>query len=75
LDIPDNFSNGKFYNLPLEEYVENIDNALENGYTLSLDCDVSEATFSGKNGIAVIPANDEDAKLILTEIKPEKTYP
>jgi bleomycin hydrolase len=72
LDIPDNFSNGTFYNLPLDEYVQNIDNALDNGFTIALDCDVSENTFSGKNGIAVIAENDIDAKLILTEIKPEK---
>ena len=71
LNIPDNFSNGLFYNLPLDEYLQNIDNALENGYTIALDCDVSENTFSGKNGIAVIPANAEDATTILTEIKPE----
>jgi bleomycin hydrolase len=72
LDIPDNFSNGNMYNLPLNEYVENIDNALQNGYTLSLDCDVSENTFSGKYGLAVIAENDTDAKVILTEMKPEK---
>lgn len=72
LDIPDNFSNGLFYNLSLEEYLQNIDNAINNGYTISMDCDVSENTFSGKNGIAVIPENDADSKLILTEIKPEK---
>jgi bleomycin hydrolase len=61
-----------FYNLPLEEFVQNIDNALDNSYTIALDCDVSENTFSGKNGVAVIPDNDADAKAILTEIKPEK---
>jgi len=72
LDIPDNFSNGLFYNLPLDEFIANVDNAIDNGYTLAIDADVSENTFSGKNGIAVIPANEEDAKLILTEIKPEK---
>jgi bleomycin hydrolase len=72
LDIPDNFSNGLFYNLPIDEYVQNIDNAIDNGYTIELDCDVSESTFSGKIGIAVIPDNDADAKAILTEIKPEK---
>jgi bleomycin hydrolase len=72
LDIPDNFSNGSFYNLPLEEYIQNIDNAIANGYTVALDCDVSENTFSGKNGIAVIAENDTDAKVITTEIKPEK---
>ncbi|MGL2967552.1 C1 family peptidase [Flavobacterium sp. XGLA_31] len=72
LDIPDNFSNGVFYNLPLDEFIQNIDNALDKGYTLSLDCDVSEATFSGKKGIAVIPDNEADEKAILNEIKPEK---
>ena len=72
LDIPDNFSNGVFYNLPLDEMVLNIDNAIEKGYTLTLDCDVSEDTFSGKNGVAVIPENQADAKICVTEIKPEK---
>ncbi|RXR33010.1 aminopeptidase [Flavobacterium piscinae] len=73
LNIPDNFSNGSFYNLPLEELVQNIDNALDKGFTLSLDCDVSEPYFSGKYGIAVVPADEADNKTILTEIKPEKT--
>lgn len=72
LDVPDNFSNGLFYNLPLDEFVSNIDTALENGYTLALDADVSEKTFSGKHGIAVIPENESDEKAILTEIKLEK---
>lgn len=72
LNVPDNFSNGSFYNLPLDEYMQAIDYALEKGYTLSLDCDVSEATFSGKNGLAVIPEHEADSKTILTEIKPEK---
>ncbi len=72
LDIPDNFSNGSFYNMPLDEFVENIDYALDKGYTLALDADVSEKTFSGRNGIAVIPENQSDEKTILTEIKTEK---
>jgi bleomycin hydrolase len=72
LAIPDNFSNGLFYNLPLDEYIQNVDNALDKGFTIALDCDVSEATFSGKDGVAVVPQNEEDNRLILTEIKPEK---
>lgn len=72
LDVPDNFSNGSFYNLPLDEFIKNIDNALEKGYTLALDTDVSEKTFSSKYGIAVIPENDKDEQTILTEIKSEK---
>lgn len=72
LNIPDNFANGSLYNLPLDEFIQNIDNALDKGYTLALDTDVSERTFSGEQGIAVIPENESDSKAILSEIKPEK---
>lgn len=72
LDIPDNFSNQSFYNVPLDEFIENIDNALDHGFTVALDSDVSEKTFSGKYGMAVIPDSDADSDAILTEIKPEK---
>lgn len=68
LNIPDNFSNGSMFNLPLDEFIANIDNALENGYSLALDCDVSEATFSAKYGIAFVPQTEEDEKTGLAEI-------
>lgn len=71
LNIPDNFSNGSFYNLPLDELIRTLENALENGYTVELDCDVSEATFSAKHGLAVIPENTEDATNALKGIYPE----
>jgi len=70
LNIPDNFSNGSFYNLPIDEFVETIDNALDKGFTLTLDCDVSESTFSSKQGVAVIPANKDKAKMAV--LSPEK---
>ncbi len=72
LSIPDNFANGSFYNLPLNEFVENLNFALRQGYTVSLDCDVSEPGFSGVDGLAVVAANESDSRLILKEIKPEK---
>ena len=72
LEVPDNFSNGSFYNLPLDEFTANIDHALEKGFTLALDADVSEKTFSAKTGMAVIPQDLADEKAILNEIKPEK---
>ncbi|MEC4114142.1 C1 family peptidase [Myroides pelagicus] len=72
LNIPDNFSNGSLYNLPLEEYIANIDYALDQGYTLSLDCDVSEVTFSAKHGVAFIAENSEDNNKGLTQIISEK---
>jgi bleomycin hydrolase len=72
LNIPDNWSYGSFYNVPLDEMISSIDNALENGYTVELDCDVSERTFSSKDGVAVIPKNSTNNKLALQGVYPEK---
>lgn len=72
LNIPDNWSNGSFYNVPLNEMMSTLDNALENGFTVELDCDVSERTFSSKHGVAVIPENAENNKEALTAIYSEK---
>ncbi|MCG2418377.1 C1 family peptidase [Aequorivita sp. F47161] len=72
LNIPDNWSNGSFYNVPLDEMMATIDNALENGFTVELDCDVSERSFSSKEGVAVIPENAENTMKALNRIYPEK---
>ena len=64
LSIPDNFANGSMYNLTLDEFIQNIDNALDKGFTLSLDTDVSESTFSGEYGIAVVPENKSDISTV-----------
>lgn len=71
LNIPDNFSNGNFYNITLDELVNEVDNALKKGYTLALDCDVSEKTFSSKFGVAVIPNNSDLNEKSLTYIVEE----
>jgi bleomycin hydrolase len=55
LEIPDNFSNGSFFNVPIDEMVDMVDEALENGYSIAWDGDVSEAGFSASRGIAVVP--------------------
>lgn len=57
LEIPDNFSNGSFYNVPVDDLIESIDWAIENGFSVAWDGDVSEAGFSSKAGIAVLPKN------------------
>ncbi len=57
LEIPDNFSNGLFHNVEIDRIVETIDNALENGFTVAWDGDVSERTFSQNRGVAVLPEN------------------
>lgn len=73
LNIPDNFANGTFYNIPLEELVKTVDNALKKGYTLSLDCDVSEKTFSQKFGVAIVPKNKNNLEKSLIYIVEENS--
>ena len=48
LEIPDNWDGGRFYNLPLDEFMQVIDNSLENGYTVCWDGDMSEKSYSDK---------------------------
>lgn len=71
LNIPDNWSNGSFYNVPLDEMIKTIDNALQKGFTVELDCDVSERTFSSKDGVAVIPKDSENNIKALQGVYPE----
>ncbi|MEM7162879.1 MAG: C1 family peptidase [Bacteroidota bacterium] len=55
LEIPDNYSNGAFYNVELEKMMASIDNAVDKGYSVAWDGDVSEKGFDAKEGIAVLP--------------------
>lgn len=73
LNIMDNWSNGSMYNVPLDDLVSILNHALENGFTVELDCDVSERTFSSKDGVAVIPADSENNIKALQGLYPEKT--
>lgn len=71
LEIPDNWSHDLYYNVPLDDLITIMNNALENGYTIAWDGDVSEKSFSFKNGVAIIPAKDWSDK---TGEEKEKTY-
>ena len=59
LEIPDNYSNEAYYNLPIDELQAIVDNALQNGYSIAWDGDVSEKGFSAKEGIAIVPVNEK----------------
>ena len=72
LSIPANWANERFYNLPLDEFMENIDHAVDAGFSLAVDLDASEPGFAPDQGIAVLPEKQEDNTLILTDIRPEK---
>ncbi len=55
LEVPDNWASSQVYNLPVDEMIEVMDNALMAGYTIAWGADVSEKGFSFKNGVAVVP--------------------
>lgn len=55
VEVPDNWEHALMYNLPLDEMMEIMDYALNNGYTVCWDGDVSEKGFSFKNGVAINP--------------------
>lgn len=54
LEIPDNWRWSESYNLPLNEFMQVFDNAINTGYTIAWGSDVSEKGFT-RNGIAVAP--------------------
>lgn len=54
VEVPDNWRWALSYNLPLDEMMKTVDNAIENGYTVAWATDVSETGFT-RNGIAVVP--------------------
>lgn len=58
LEVPDNYSNGRFWNVPLDEFIKITDYALSQGVSIAWDADVSEKTFSNSKGIAIWPAKD-----------------
>ena len=62
LEVPDNWRMDQMYNVPIEELMAVIDNALAKGYTLAWAADVSEIGFTRK-GIGVVPDADKGADL------------
>lgn len=54
-ELPDNWDFGLVYNVKLDELVEIIDNAINNGYSVVYGGDVSEKGFSWKHGVAIMP--------------------
>jgi bleomycin hydrolase len=55
LEIPDNWAANRYLNVPLDEFMAIIDRALENGYSVGFDGDVSEKSFKQKLGVAILP--------------------
>lgn len=59
LEVPDNWSHDLYYNLPVDDLMEVMYYSIENGYSVVWDGDVSSDGFSHKNGVAVVPVDDD----------------
>lgn len=60
LEVPDNWSKDKYFNIPIDDLMYVIDNALENGFSIAWDGDTSEKSFDKKKGIAIIPIDEDE---------------
>jgi len=62
-EVPDNWMMGEVYNVPLNEMMSSIDNAIMNGYSVAWAADVSEKGFSFRNGLAIVPEDEDNLKV------------
>ncbi len=60
IEVCDNWRWDSAYNLPIEEFMDVMYNAIENGYTIAWGSDVSEKGFT-RNGLAVMPVEEKKA--------------
>ena len=60
IEVCDNWRWDSAYNLPMDEMMEVMYNAIENGYTIAWGSDVSEKGFT-RDGLAVMPVEETKA--------------
>lgn len=77
IEIPDNWAWGGVYNLPIDEFAQIFDYAIDNGYSVAWASDISEKGFSYQNGVAVVPEVNlaemtDSEKLKWTELSPRE---
>lgn len=53
LEVPDNFLNGSYYNIPLDEMIRLTEHAVSSGYSVMWDADVSNSLFRQRDGYAL----------------------
>ncbi len=68
LEVPDNWDHGLYYNVPMEELQQIVDNAIDKGYTVLWAADVSEKGFKWYDGVALMPKVDREKSMEGTEL-------
>ena len=73
IEIQDNWRGAKSYNLPIDELMQVMRNAVNTGYTIAWGSDVSEEGFT-RNGIAVMPDVKKGAELLSLDHKSRRQH-
>lgn len=68
LEVPDNFLNGSYYNVPLDELIRLTEKAVTSGYSVMWDADISNKFFRQRDGFALQWKNEQS---IPVEINPD----
>jgi len=64
-EVPDNWWHSKdYYNVPLDDFMSALKNAIRNGYTMAIGGDVSEAGYDSWNDAAIVPSFDIPSEYI-----------
>ena len=64
-EVPDNWWHNKdYYNIPLDDFMKVLKNAVKNGYTLAIGGDVSEAGYDSWSKCAIVPTFDIPSEYI-----------
>ena len=65
LEIPDNYANGSYFNIPLNDFIQIVDTCLIKGYTLVWDGCIEGRGFSYNDGLAMEPVYSNYKDLVL----------
>ncbi len=67
LEVPDNFSNGSYYNIPMNEMMQLVKKSIGKGYTIMWDADVSNSGFIGNSGLGLfVNRADQETNIPVT---------
>lgn len=59
--VPDNWLHyGGYLNLPIDEFMANMDHALSKGFSVAIDIDVSETGFRNRKGVASLGRKESE---------------
>lgn len=72
INVPDNFANGQYFNVPLKDLVDIAEKAVSKGHHFLWDADVSNAGFSSRDGYGLFI--DEKLTAPVDFDVTEKTY-